>query len=632
MTSHRPLRPALAAFLLLAASARAGEPPPIAVLGLRPTEDAAFGATAIAQLAEAQKLRQVVENVIEAASASKVLGHEPLRASLGRAYLVGLFDCKGDAACLLGIARSLRSTGVTTAVAGDYFLAEGVIKVRLRKLDLVREQVAEELIFEVPRDDAGALAPWRAGLAPLFGETGSIRLVVSQPEAACLLDGRACALDGEGTMPEVPEGEHLLVITREGFKKSERVVAVRRRDQTRVAVALEELPVQAQKTPDPNARVPTFEKPTDAPQAKPFGSLRLAISVDDLNVGEREDPFVPAGTRPGHGALTVLPRPAVLGFAIQAPRQESGWQTRGAVSLAWVKDSGPEIDSAFAEIVHEEKGLRLMLGWGAPIVSSLTAGTLTLPEAFGDLSFGGVGLTGTTSFGPILVEAFLGKHKSQFSAGPAVGEAAPLPMGALHVAYVDKERMGVLYGDEFPLTIGLSGLLGQDRVGVGDEVAWAQGLGAALFREQVTVWVASLELYVPFGKTASLAGEAWVGDDVRLLEGAAWQPPRLDLVTGRHRPLRSAGGWAQLALSPLEELELRLVAGTDQAVANLTWGTPIGGEPAIRGNSLVALAAVRSWGQLALGAQVHLVRTTYGDPASPPAVTRGLTFTSQLKF
>lgn len=634
MTTHaRRAATALAALLVSSGgAARAAEPPPIAVLGLRPTEDPAFGATAIAQLAEAQRLRLVVENVIEAASATRVMGHEPLRAALGRAYLVGLFDCGGDAACLLSVARPLRLRGITTAVTGDCFLSEGRIQVRLRRLDLVREQVVGELAFEVPRGEAGSLAAWRAGLAPLFGETGSIRLVVSQPDAACLLDGHPCAMDAEGTMLDVPEGEHLLVVTKEGFKRSERVVAVRRQEQARVALALEALPVLAQKSPDPNARVPTFEQPTDTAQANPFGSLRLAFTIDDLNDGEREDPLVPAGARPGHGALVVLPRPAVLGLAVQAPRQESGWQLRGAVSLAWVKDPGPEIDSAFTEVVHEERGLRLMLGWGAPIVSGLTAGTLTLPEAFGDLSFGGVGVTGSTSLGPVLVEAFFGKHKSQFSAGPADDEAAPLPMGAVHLAWVDKDRVGTLYGDEYPLTVGLSGLLGQERVGIGAEVAWAAEGGLATRREEVTVWVASLEVYVPFGQSASLAGEAWVGDDVRLLEGAAWQPPRLDGVSGRHRALRSAGGWIQAAWRPLEALELRLLAGTDQAIGNASWGRPIGDEPVIEGNTLVALAAVRSWGQLAFGAQAHLVRTSYGDPALPAATVKALTLTSQLKF
>jgi hypothetical protein len=164
-------------------------------------------------------------------------------------------------------------------------------------------------------------------------------------------------------------------------------------------------------------------------------------------------------------------------------------------------------------------------------------------------------------------------------------------------------------------------------------VAWAAGLPTpvAVVPGQVTLWVASLEFYVPFGRAGNLAGEAWVGDDVRLLEGAAWQPPRLD-STGHHRALRSAGGWIQVAFSPQEELELRLLCGTDQAVANLGRGTPVGDVPAIKGNTTVALAAVRSWGQLAFGAQVHVTRTSYADPSTSAALIKALTLTSQLKF
>jgi hypothetical protein len=72
---------------LLAPSARAAEPPPIAVLGLRPTQDAAFGDTAIAQLTEAQRLRLVVESVIEASSGTRVLGHDPLQTAVFRFQL-----------------------------------------------------------------------------------------------------------------------------------------------------------------------------------------------------------------------------------------------------------------------------------------------------------------------------------------------------------------------------------------------------------------------------------------------------------------------------------------------------------------------------------------------------------------
>lgn len=627
----RLVRAALALLAVAGAHAARAEAPPIAFLALRPAADRALAATAIAHLPEAQRLRLAAESVVEALSGSSVMGHEALRSALGRAYLVDVFACSGDPACLLRAAEPLRRRGVTTALAADYAADGAVLLVRVRRLDLVSERLAGEVAFDVPREEADAIAPWRAALAALFADAGSLRLVVSQGDARCLLDGRPCEPGPEGVMSGVPEGEHLLVVTKEGFQRAERVVAVRRGEETRVALALVELPVQAQKPPDPTDRLPTFEPPGETLEIRPFGSLRVLFLLDDASAGEREDPVVPSAAGAG-AALVVLPRPAVLGLTVQAPRQESGWQVRGALSLGWVKDAGPEIDSAYAEVLHEERGLRVMLGWGQGIVSSLTAGTLTLPEGFGDLALGCVGVTASEAFGPLLVEGFVGKHKSHFSPQPEVDATSPAPMGALHLAYVDRERSGTLYGDAYPLTLGVSGLLGQEQVGRGDEPGWAEAQGiAAPRREPVGVWVASLEAYVPFGPRLSLAGEAWVGQDVALLEGAQWQPPRVDPATGDHRPLRSAGGWAQLAYAPREDLELRLVAGTDRALSDAAWGRPIGDAEAIESNSLAAAAGVWRWGPLAFGLQLHLVRTVFAATGAARTL-HGAAFSTQLKF
>jgi len=627
----RRARRALLLGLLLPAASAAAEPS-IAFLGLRPAEGPTFGSTAIAQLSDAQKLRLVAESVVEVLSGSPVLGHEPLRAALGRSYLVSLFDCGGDAACLLKVAAPLRARGVVLALAADYAGDGPSLRIRVRKLDLVRERIAEEVVFDLARADAGTLAPWRTALAPLFADTGSLRLVLSQPDAPCTLDGKPCDLGPEGVMSDVPEGEHLLVVQKDGFKRAERVIAVRRGEQVRLALALEELPVQAQKAPDPAARQATFEAPTEKLEVKPFGSLRVAFLVDDVAAGEREDPAVPAAARTGDVGLVILPRPAILGLTVQAPRQESGWQVRGALSLGWVKDAGPEIDSAFAELLKEELGFRAMVGWGPGIVSSLTAGTLTFPEGFGDLTFGGVGVTVSKSLGPVLLEGFVGKHKSQFSPAPDPGANSPAPFGALHLAFVDKERSGTLYGDEYPLTVGLSGLMGHERAGTGDEPGWAAAQGITPpAREEVLVWVASLEAYVPVGKTASVAAEAWVGQGVRLLEGALWQPPRVDPASGRHRPLRSAGGWVQVAAMASEAIEVRALCGVDAGIGNVTWGRPALDAEAIRRNLLAAANASWRYGPLSFGFQLHAVRTIHtGEGRS--ATLLGAALTSLLKF
>lgn len=629
------LGPALAAAAPLDAARPALPPRAVAFLGLRPTETAAFGATALTRLSEAQRLRAVAENVVGLVAGVPVLRHEELRALAGTTYLAELFECEGDVACELGVAAPLRKAGVAVAFTGDVALEPEAILVRLRRLDLAAGRRADELTFAIARDDASRLAAWRGALEPFFQDTGSIRIASNLDDATCTLDGRPCegGEGGEGgVLRGVPEGEHVLELTREGYRRAVRALTVRRGEEVRVALALEELPVQAQKPPDPNSRVPTFAAPGETTRVAPFGSLRLSMAWDDHNHGDREDPAAPPpGDGVAQGHLLVLPRPAIIGFTIQAPRRESGWQLRGAFSTAWVKDSGPEIDSAFAEVVKEDAGFRVLLGFGPGIVSGLTAGTLTLPEGFGDLSAGFIGVTVSRSFGDVVLEAFGGRHKSQLSAQPEPAAASPGPFGAARVALVHEEWEGRLYGEEFPFTVALSGLLGTERVGLPAEAA-ALG-GVAPVREQSRVWLGSFEAFVPFGTRLSLAGEAWVGQNVHLLEGALWQLPRVDPATGRHTGIRSAGGWAQVCAGVGGDVELRLVGGADRAMSGLAAGIAPDGSPAVRQNRLVALNAV--WyllDHLSLGVQVHAIRTWYADPAQGRPTLLGTVFTSQLRF
>lgn len=607
----------------------------IASLGLRPTETAALGATALAQLADAQRLRGLAENALELLSGASVLRHDDLRGLLGAGYLVELSDCRGEASCQLRVAAPLRRRGIASAVVGDYFAAADAYHVRLRRLDLAKARVVDEVAFDVPRAAAEALASWRAALQPLFQDAGSVRLVTNAPDPGCRLDGRPCDAGPDGLIASVPEGEHLLEIEKDGYRRVHRAITVRRGEELRVVVALEELPIQAQKAPDPNARVPTFAAPGETTAVTPFAFLRFAVGWDDVNGGDREEPAaLPRSVVAREGGLVVLPRPAVAGVTVQAPRNDAGWQLRGALSTGWVKDAGPEIDSAYAELVHEDRGFRLVLGWAPSVVSSLTAGTLTLPEGFGDLAVGVVGVTASQSLGPVLVEAFVGRHKSQFSPELVPGGAAPGPFAAARVALVLDSIEGRLYGEDFPLTLGLSGIAGTERLGLDEEVEWAaaEGFAAVPAREEVRVWALSAEAQVPVGRLGSVAGEAYVGEDVRLLEGALWQPPRLDPATGRHTGLRSAGGWAQLTANA-GPVELRAVAGVDRVVRGLSAGVAVGGGDDVRENRLLALAAV--WyllDHLAVGVQAHAIRTRYEDPALGTPTLVGTVVTSQLKF
>ncbi len=613
------------------ATAHAGVTPPagaIAFLGLRPTETSVFGATSLAQLGEAQRLRAIAENVVGLLSGTAVLRHDDLRKLLGPTYLVELFDCRGEIACQLRIAAPLLRAGVETAITADSFIDGDTVRIRVRRLELGKGRVLDEAMVAIPRAGADTLPPWQDALQQIFQDTGAIRIATNVAEPICALDGRPCELGADGALRSVPEGEHVLELSKEGYRRSVQVLVVKRGAELRVALPLEELPIQAQKAPDPTSRVPTFEAPGETTRLAPFGFLRLAMGWDDANGGDREDPLAPPRGVADEGHFLVLPRPAVAGVTFQAPRRESGWQLRGAFSTAWVKDRTPEIDSAYAEMLKEDAGFRVLLGFGPGIVSGLTAGTLTLPEGFGDLAAGFIGVTLSKSFGPVVVEAFGGRHKSQFTADDVPAGATPGPFGAARIAFVDERFEGKLYGEKYPLTIAVSGIVGSERLGLED----AELVGSVARVEDAAVWTASLEVHVPFGRHASFAGEAFVGENVHLLEGAAWQLPRVDPASGRHTALRSAGGWAQLSAN-LGPVELRLVGGTDRVLRGLDAGIAPDGRLAVRENRLLALNGV--WyllDHLALGLQVHAIRTRYENPQAGTGTLLGAAFTSQLKF
>jgi hypothetical protein len=605
----------------------------IAVLGLRPATDGTLGQTAIAQLPEAQRLRAVVESVVEVLTGAAVLRHDDLRTAVSRTYLVDLFDCRDDVACQLRVAAPLARQGVATAIVGAYYPDGTALRIRVRRLDLSAMRAGGEATFAVERGSAEALAPWQEGLRPLFQDTGRLRIVANVAETACAVDGRPCEPWPAETV-EVEEGEHVVELTKEGYRRASRVVTIKRGEELRVAIALEELPVQLQKAPDPSARLPTFAAPTAETQVQPFGSIRLAVLYDDVNQGDREDVWVPAeGTR-REGSVVFFPRPAVIGLGMQAPRSDGGWELRGGFGLALVRGDLPEFDSAFAELVKPESGFKLMLGWGPSIVSGLTAGTLTIPEGFGDLNPGMVGVSVSQSLGPVVLEGFVGKHKGMFNADPEQRAATPLPFVAGRVAWVDESFMGRLYGSDYPLTVSVSGIRGQERVGLAGEQEWALGEGIATPRlEDLPVWAGSVELFVPFGKVASFAGEAWVGQSVHRFEGSLWQVPRVDPATGRHRALRSAGGWAQVAVNAGERFELRLLAGVDRVVDGLDFGVAPTVPGGVSENRLAALNGV--WyllGHLTMGVQLHAVQTVYDDPAEGSPRVVGAAVTSRLSF
>ncbi len=195
-----------------AAPAPAAPPPPRraapaatdAFLGLRPTEDPGFGATRIDRLPEAQRLRGVAEGVVELLLGTRVLGHDDLRAALGRGYLAEAFDCRADVACLARLAAPLRKQGVQVVTFGDVYGGADALRVRVRRLDLASGRLLGESVFAIPRAEAELVPPWRAALAPLVTRAGSVVVVSNQPDAACTLDGNPCEQSASGAIEKPP--------------------------------------------------------------------------------------------------------------------------------------------------------------------------------------------------------------------------------------------------------------------------------------------------------------------------------------------------------------------------------------------------------------------------------------------
>jgi hypothetical protein len=128
-----------------------------------------------------------------------------------------------------------------SAVAGDYHAGPDGFRIRLRRFDLVNARLVDEATFVLPRGEAESPSPWRAVLGPLFQDTGAIRIVTNVSDAACTLDGRACRPTPDGLLPRIPAGEHLLELAKDGYRRASRAVVVKRREEVRVAVPLEEL-------------------------------------------------------------------------------------------------------------------------------------------------------------------------------------------------------------------------------------------------------------------------------------------------------------------------------------------------------------------------------------------------------
>jgi hypothetical protein len=577
----------------------------VVVLGLRPTRDGSFRATDLTKVAESQRLFRIVENMVQLVSGDKVVTHAELQRLLGANYLAGVFFCDGRTSCLVREASRLADK-YAQVVVGDYFLSGEVYRFRFRRLDLRTGTVTDTASFSIEKAQLERSKVWSSGLAPLFGTTGSVQLVVNVPDYECRVDGQPCALDAQKTMV-LEEGEHLVEVSRSGRGTVSRVIQVRPRRHTRVAIALQKRTIAVSEAPSRfKASIPKQQPST--PALDVFGRVQVSFIADPLNQGDIYDQVAqPRSQAPRDWHLAVLPNNSFLGAAVKSPGEHAGWQARGLVVIGMFTLRQLRVHIADAQVENEDLGVRFNAGrLLQPTVNTLEPGTLSEEIAFGSLKYAMRGAKVAKEFGPVVAELGVGK--------PEARSSGPWPFGEGRIAYVDADVEGRLYGREVPLTVSVSGAGGAVRLGAGeaDDAMMIDPEAAEPRIEDVPAWVASAELLLPLSDSLLVAGEAYIGSGASAYGGAMFQGPRLNLETGEHRNLESAGGWAQVAFSVDRRVEFLTVGGIEKVYDGFERGIALDQQPEIEQNSLVAI--VVAWyatESVRVAMQVHNLRTEY---------------------
>lgn len=188
------------------ASAQRPSREPVVTAGLRPTSGSDYKATDIKRLSEAQRLREIADQIIKEIVGRPVLNHAGLRAALGSEYLVDFFDCKGAPSCVGRVLARLRERA-TLAVYGDYSVRRKNYLVRMRLLDLGTSKLLAEVEFSMRAGDIEDQDRWKRELTVLLA---AVEVAEGQP-ADRSGDGERPAdgepADGEPADREPADGE-----------------------------------------------------------------------------------------------------------------------------------------------------------------------------------------------------------------------------------------------------------------------------------------------------------------------------------------------------------------------------------------------------------------------------------------
>lgn len=353
-----------------------------------------------------------------------------------------------------------------------------------------------------------------------------------------------------------------------------------------------------------------------------WGRAQLIVDIDPQNLGD-----VPDTSIMPDGALikewnASLQANAALGGKFTYPQPIAGFTAAGQITTVLYVRRIFAVTNAGFTLDDPDAGMQIGVGrFIQPTVSPLTPSVFQFSAGWGNLIHETTGAYVAKRLDRLLLQIGAGRPDADLFVDPIIAtpRANPrLPFVEGRAAYVDPDVVGELPANAVvgarpgPLTLGVSGAIGQQRAGVGEKPAVLAVAPEAVdpVIEDLPSWLISAEAIVPLGRLVVM-GEWYVGRGANAYVGAVRQRPHVDPATGRHTALSSRGGWLQLSYALPERWSVVAVGGLEHVTGGLGAGVPVDGAPRISVNRLVAMSLSKNFAHLHAGVQVQHQTTRY---------------------
>ncbi len=583
----------------------AADDSPIAFLGVWP-------ATGTDGRAELPALLDVALERAFAVAATSLLARADTETALGDSRATNILRCKEKRACLAAVITPLRRTAAKRVVFASYSAAGDKLAIKLALVTVADGTVENTTRFELTASDAKKSSRWRPHVAALMktdveSVTGTVAIRSNIAGYLCTVDGEPCDAEPDGRLV-LATGSRTIALSQDGYQTASRTVDVAAGSETSLAIELVPATGSMPATVRPEQQLPVAASAGYlGPTMRAYAHIEWAALIDPINRGDDPDVIsLPGVVSPRDWNVGLNPF-MHFGF-IWLDEKRNGWQAKAIVHVGMFTFRSFRFAHAIARFDNDAKGF----GFGAgrhyhPTVNPVEPGTLVSYYGYGSLSQSFNGVVVKQAFGPLTLQTGVGRPESVL-----LGEQPPLQgsVGSLFVessvTYENKKLTGTLYGKPTPLRLIVSGGVGYNRFGPGEQPV--DPTAATPEVESLRVWIGGVQALVPVGKLM-LVMSGYVGEGAGVWGAAIFQTHHIDPATGRHSLLKSAGGFGQLGYQVGPHLELVAVGGMDKVLTGFDTGVSATGLD-IRSNVwLAGIVNVPLTKTFRIGVQGHQIRT-----------------------